>query len=149
MLVNKVLYQMHQPVRHFASICLYNFTHFVLLFHFDSTASAEDPQCSTPKSRKNDYNQSHLTPPSATPTPHDFDDMGSPTWQRTTASPVSLENRLSVSGNSPLNSCFLATFRYSTAMVQLIHRHLIDRRKSRIVYVNCTTWTTIQIDVAG
>ncbi|XP_055677490.1 trithorax group protein osa isoform X4 [Lutzomyia longipalpis] len=57
-----------------------------------SAASAEDPQCSTPKSRKSDqYNQSHLAPPSASPGAHqqheDFE-MGSPTWSRTPASPV-------------------------------------------------------------
>ncbi|XP_037039675.1 trithorax group protein osa isoform X4 [Bradysia coprophila] len=57
-----------------------------------SAASIEDPQCSTPKSRKNEsYNQGHLGPPSASPGAHaqheDFE-MGSPAWQRTPASPV-------------------------------------------------------------
>lgn len=55
-------------------------------------ASIEDPQCSTPKSRKNEsYNQSHLGPPSASPgahAPHEDFEMGSPAWQRTPASPV-------------------------------------------------------------
>ncbi|XP_058447429.1 trithorax group protein osa isoform X4 [Malaya genurostris] len=61
-----------------------------------SVASGEDPQCSTPKSRKGDhYNQSHLTntPTTASPGPHnqheDFE-MNSPTsWPRTPASPKS------------------------------------------------------------
>ncbi|XP_055546212.1 trithorax group protein osa isoform X2 [Wyeomyia smithii] len=60
-----------------------------------SVASGEDPQCSTPKSRKGElYNQSHLTstPTTASPGPHnqheDFE-MNSPTsWPRTPASPV-------------------------------------------------------------
>ncbi|XP_055644200.1 trithorax group protein osa isoform X2 [Toxorhynchites rutilus septentrionalis] len=60
-----------------------------------SVASGEDPQCSTPKSRKGElYNQSHLTstPTTASPGPHnqheDFE-MKSPTsWPRTPASPV-------------------------------------------------------------
>ncbi|XP_062714547.1 trithorax group protein osa-like isoform X2 [Aedes albopictus] len=61
-----------------------------------SVASGEDPQCSTPKSRKGGdlYNQSHLTstPTTASPGPHnqheDFE-MNSPTsWPRTPASPV-------------------------------------------------------------
>ncbi|KXJ83497.1 hypothetical protein RP20_CCG005641 [Aedes albopictus] len=63
-----------------------------------SVASGEDPQCSTPKSRKGGdlYNQSHLTstPTTASPGPHnqheDFE-MNSPTsWPRTPASPVSI-----------------------------------------------------------
>lgn len=57
-------------------------------------ASGDDPQCSTPKSRKNEaYNQSHLTP-SATPTPHDDFDINSPSWPRTPASPVNAINLL-------------------------------------------------------
>lgn len=55
--------------------------------------ASDDPQCSTPKSRKNEsYNQSHLAPPSASPgahAQHDDYDMSSPTWPRTPASPVS------------------------------------------------------------
>lgn len=64
-----------------------------------SVASGEDPQCSTPKSRKGGggdlYNQSHLanTPTTASPGPHNQHDqdfeMNSPTsWPRTPASPV-------------------------------------------------------------
>lgn len=58
-------------------------------------ASGEDPQCSTPKSRKNEsYSQGHLAPPSASPgahTQHEDFEMGSPTWSRTPASPVSIK----------------------------------------------------------
>lgn len=60
------------------------------------TASGEDPQCSTPKSRKNEsYSQGHLAPPSASPGAHAHEDfeMGSPTWSRTPASPVSLKRK--------------------------------------------------------
>lgn len=69
-----------------------------LTFIFLSTASIEDPQCSTPKSRKTEsYNQGHLGPPSASPGAHaqheDFE-MGSPAWQRTPASPVSRTVRI-------------------------------------------------------
>lgn len=57
-----------------------------------SAASIDDPQCSTPKSRKNDsYNQGHLTtPPNVGGPPHEDFEMGSPspTWPRTPASPV-------------------------------------------------------------
>uniref|UniRef100_W4VR84 Putative swi-snf chromatin-remodeling complex protein n=1 Tax=Corethrella appendiculata TaxID=1370023 RepID=W4VR84_9DIPT len=59
-----------------------------------SVASGEDPQCSTPKSSKNEpYTPGgHLAPPNASPgTPHnaheDFE-MNSPTWPSTPASPV-------------------------------------------------------------
>ncbi|XP_037923091.1 trithorax group protein osa isoform X4 [Hermetia illucens] len=59
-----------------------------------SAASGEDPQCVTPKSRKNEtaYSQSHLAPPTASPGahPHNEDfEMNSPSsWPRTAASPV-------------------------------------------------------------
>lgn len=65
------------------------------MHHF--VASIEDPQCSTPKSRKNEsYNQSHLGPPSASPAhaQHEDFEMGSPAWQRTPASPVSRTVRI-------------------------------------------------------
>ncbi|XP_075146944.1 trithorax group protein osa isoform X2 [Haematobia irritans] len=64
-----------------------------------SAASAEDPQCTTPKSRKNDpYGQSHLAPPSTSPGgvgagPHpghpgeDYEMNSPPNWARTPASP--------------------------------------------------------------
>lgn len=91
-------------------------------------ASGEDPQCSTPKSRKSDaYNQSHLAPPSASPGAHpqheDFD-MGSPTWPRTPASPVS-----SCCGKNPLKEPILIiTFlscRYLTVMFRKKHLDLL------------------------
>lgn len=66
-------------------------------------ASADDPQCATPKSsRKNDpsFNQSHLASTTASPggghappgghAGEDFE-MGSPTWNRTPASPVCID----------------------------------------------------------
>lgn len=58
-----------------------------------SAASGEDPQCTTPKSRKNDpYSQSHLAPPSTSPGGHphneDFEMNSPPNWSRTPASPV-------------------------------------------------------------
>lgn len=51
--------------------------------------SGEDSQCSTPKSRKN---EPYLAPPIASPGAHTHEDfeMGSPSWPRTPASPVSL-----------------------------------------------------------
>ncbi|XP_013098119.2 trithorax group protein osa isoform X7 [Stomoxys calcitrans] len=64
-----------------------------------SAASGEDPQCTTPKSRKNDpYGQSHLAPPSTSPGgvgagPHpghpgeDYEINSPPNWARTPASP--------------------------------------------------------------
>lgn len=60
-------------------------------------ASGEDPQCTTPKSRKNDpYSQSHLAPPSTSPGGHphpgvvgeDYEMNSPPNWSRTPASPV-------------------------------------------------------------
>lgn len=68
------------------------------------SASADDSQCATPKPRKNDqsfnHSSGHLVP--GTPPTHgahagagggqaheDFE-MGSPTWNRTSASPVSI-----------------------------------------------------------
>ncbi|XP_058978697.1 trithorax group protein osa isoform X4 [Musca domestica] len=64
-----------------------------------SAASAEDPQCTTPKSRKNDpYGQSHLAPPSTSPggvgagahpghPGEDYEMNSPPNWARTPASP--------------------------------------------------------------
>uniref|UniRef100_A0A1A9ZVM8 ARID domain-containing protein n=1 Tax=Glossina pallidipes TaxID=7398 RepID=A0A1A9ZVM8_GLOPL len=68
-----------------------------------SAASGEDPQCTTPKSRKNDpYVQSHLAPPSTSPVgmvgtgPHaghtgvpgeEYEMSSPPNWARTPASP--------------------------------------------------------------
>uniref|UniRef100_A0A1A9WFU0 ARID domain-containing protein n=1 Tax=Glossina brevipalpis TaxID=37001 RepID=A0A1A9WFU0_9MUSC len=68
-----------------------------------SAASGEDPQCTTPKSRKNDpYVQSHLAPPSTSPVgmvgtgPHpghtgvpgeEYEMNSPPNWARTPASP--------------------------------------------------------------
>ncbi|XP_036324559.1 trithorax group protein osa isoform X3 [Rhagoletis pomonella] len=62
-----------------------------------SAASGEDPQCTTPKSRKNDpYSQSHLAPPSTSPVGHpghpggpgeEYEMSSPPNWTRTPASP--------------------------------------------------------------
>ncbi|XP_053964849.1 trithorax group protein osa isoform X3 [Anastrepha ludens] len=62
-----------------------------------SAASGEDPQCTTPKSRKNDpYSQSHLAPPSTSPVGHpghpsgpgeEYEMNSPPNWTRTPASP--------------------------------------------------------------
>ncbi|XP_022216331.2 trithorax group protein osa isoform X5 [Drosophila obscura] len=64
-----------------------------------SAASGEDPQCTTPKSRKNDpYSQSHLAPPSTSPHPvvmhpvsggpsEEFDMSSPPNWPRPAGSP--------------------------------------------------------------
>lgn len=54
-------------------------------------ASGEDPQ--TPKRKGDAYNQSHMSTPGGTPTMHDDFEMGSPTWPRTPASPVYINNR--------------------------------------------------------
>lgn len=69
---------------------------------FNISASGEDPQCTTPKSRKNDMGHySHPTTPQSTvPSPgaasmnsmhEEYGDMSisSPSWPRTPASPVS------------------------------------------------------------
>lgn len=64
-------------------------------------ASGEDPQCTTPKSRKNDMGHySHPTTPQSTvPSPgaasmnsmhEEYGDISSPSWPRTPASPVSV-----------------------------------------------------------
>lgn len=63
-------------------------------------ASGEDPQCTTPKSRKNDMGHySHPTTPQSTvPSPaasmnsmqEDYGDLNSPSWPRTPASPVNI-----------------------------------------------------------
>ncbi|XP_020717566.1 trithorax group protein osa isoform X3 [Ceratitis capitata] len=62
-----------------------------------SAASGEDPQCTTPKSRKNDpYSQSHLAPPSTSPVGHtghpggpgeEYDMNSPPNWTRPPVSP--------------------------------------------------------------
>ena len=69
------------------------------LFLTFPTASTDDAQCATPKSRKNDpsFNQSHLATASPGGSGHasggaghgneEFE-MGSPNWNRTPASPV-------------------------------------------------------------
>ena len=70
------------------------------IFVFKNEASGEDPQCTTPKSRKNDpYSQSHLAPPSTSPGgPHVIHPGGPPSgeeyesppnWARNPNSPVS------------------------------------------------------------
>lgn len=63
------------------------------------TASGEDPQCTTPKSRKNDpYSQSHLAAPSTSPVGHpghpggpgeEYEMNSPPNWTRPPVSPVS------------------------------------------------------------
>lgn len=101
--VSKVLSQMHQQV----SVWLFSSSRFEIFYEFIShllVASADDPQCSTPKSRKqnesmtgNYPNQNHLptpTPPPGTPHQHgegDYEMGASPQqWSgRTPASPVS------------------------------------------------------------
>lgn len=65
-------------------------------------ASGEDPQCTTPKSRKNDMGHySHPTTPQSTvPSPgaasmnsmQEEYEMNSPSWPRTPASPVRQAN---------------------------------------------------------
>lgn len=65
-----------------------------IIKNFNNSASGEDPQCVTPKSRKNEpYNQSHLAPPSASPGAHphgeEFEMTSPSTWPRAAASPVS------------------------------------------------------------
>nr|XP_014088851.1 trithorax group protein osa isoform X3 [Bactrocera oleae] len=62
-----------------------------------SAASGEDPQCTTPKSRKNDpYSQSHLAPPSTSPVGHpghpvgpseEYEMNSPPNWTRPAVSP--------------------------------------------------------------
>lgn len=65
-------------------------------------ASGEDPQCTTPKSRKNELGHySHPTTPQSTvPSPgaasmnsmqEEYGDISSPSWPRTPASPVSIK----------------------------------------------------------
>ena len=72
--------------------------------HINNLASGEDPQCSTPKSRKNDpYNHGHLAPPNASPgaQPHGGEDfeMHSPSnWPRTAASPVRVHCDFTLTG---------------------------------------------------
>lgn len=79
-----------------------------LLIYLTFAASADDPQCATPKSRKNDpsFNQSHLASATASPgsgghagghSGEEFE-MGSPNWNRTPASPVCIALEAGVRG---------------------------------------------------
>lgn len=65
-------------------------TNLLTIFTNIPTASGDDPQCSTPKRKSDAYNQSHLSTPGGTPTMHEDFELGSPTWPRTPASPVSV-----------------------------------------------------------
>jgi hypothetical protein len=91
---------------------------FSLIFSVFFSASVEDPQCVTPKSRKNEYNQSHLAPPSASPGGHqsheDFE-MASPQWPRTPASPVCILCVCFTNEGRRLKVVFSLFDRYSTA----------------------------------
>lgn len=78
---------------------MYNDIKLVNFFIF--AASGEDPQCTTPKSRKHDpYSQSHLAPPSTSPHPvvmhgssgpsgEEYEMNSPPNWPRPVASAVS------------------------------------------------------------
>jgi len=85
---------MPQPVKNLS----YLIDFFLLKMQF--LASGEDPQCTTPKSRKNDpYGQSHLAGANTSPGgPHVVHSVGPPSgedydsppnWSRTPTSPVS------------------------------------------------------------
>lgn len=130
-----------------------------------SAASIDDPQCSTPKSRKNDsYSQSHLTtPPSAAATPHDDFEMGSPspTWPRTPASPVFNSHTPAPEVATPQRSSKVRT-RHISSSNQPAHTNEFQLQsnclsincfyffsRNRTVFASCTKWTTIPIVVAG
>lgn len=118
--VSKVLCRMHLRVSQDLLIVVIELT--ILIKHL-IVASADDPQCVTPKSRKNEtsFNPTHL--PSATASPstqgsghsEDFE-MGSPNWNRTPGSPVcevflaNKEMLLIVRGNILMNFNYLQGF---------------------------------------
>lgn len=69
--------------------------------------------------------------------------MGSPSWPRTPASPVSIHISDRVSFIYIANTnCKMLDSRYLTAMHRL--RPCRGRLKNQIASVNCTTWTKIQ-----
>lgn len=115
-----------------------------------SAASIEDPQCSTPKSRKNDYNQSHLTPPSAAATPHEDFEMGSPspTWPRTPASPVFNSHTPAPETPTPHRPSKVSIDQIISMLTSHLHRNAPPFR-NRTAYVNYTIWMIIPIDADG
>lgn len=94
-------YDLHNKITHLDSYCYNTVILTIICFIL---ASAEDPQCTTPKSRKNDpYGQSHLAPPSTSPggvgtgahpghPGEDYEMNSPPNWARPPASPVSCVN---------------------------------------------------------
>lgn len=99
-LVNRAPYLMHQLVSK-TLICINRHNDINDIAFFCFVASGEDPQCTTPKSRKHDpYSQSHLAPPSTSPHPvvmhggsgpsgEEYEMNSPPNWPRPVAGAVS------------------------------------------------------------